>query len=191
MDYDEIYKSTFRCNDIKAELLYEKLLDKLISDGDSAGGIVSAHIVNLPIGIGEPIYDKLNSRLSQAMMSINGAMGFEIGAGFEVANKFGSENNDDFIISDGKISTSKNNSGGIQGGISNGNYVNFNVAFKPPSSISKLQYLATSESEIVRHKIIGRHDPTIVIRAVPVVEAMTLLVLADLVLINNLYKNTN
>lgn len=190
MDYDEIYKSTFRCNDIKAELLYEKLLDKLISDGDSVGGIVSAHIVNLPIGIGEPIYDKLNSRLSQAMMSINGAMGFEIGAGFEVANKFGSENNDDFIISDGKISTSKI----IQGNsrwISNGNYVNFNVAFKPPSSISKLQYLATSESEIVRHKIIGRHDPTIVIRAVPVVEAMTLLVLADLVLINNLYKNTN
>jgi chorismate synthase len=141
---------------------------------------VSVRVDGVPAGLGEPIYDKLSSRLAGAMLSINGATGFEIGAGFEAARRTGSTNNDPFVVEEGVVRTLTNNSGGIQGGISNGMPVVFRVAFKPPSSIAQTQSHGTTAKTVVDHLIEGRHDPSIVIRAVPVVEAMTLLVLADM-----------
>ncbi|HVZ38450.1 MAG TPA: chorismate synthase [Candidatus Kapabacteria bacterium] len=180
MTADAIYSSAVRCADPVAEPAMIAWLDELRAAGNSTGGIVSVRVENVPAGLGEPIYDKLNARLAGAMMSINGAMGFEVGAGFGVATARGSENNDQFIRGAEGLETRSNNSGGIQGGISNGMPVEFRVAFKPPSSIALAQQHGAAAGETVEHAVTGRHDPSIVVRAVPVVEAMTLLVLADM-----------
>ncbi|MDB5035541.1 MAG: chorismate synthase [Chlorobi bacterium] len=179
MDADAVYRSPVRCDDPDAERRMAAYLEELRAAGDSSGGIVSARIDGVPAGLGEPIYDKLNARLAAGMMSINGAMGFDVGAGFGVAERRGSENNDQFIPAAAGPGTSSNNSGGIQGGISNGMPVIFRVAFKPPSSIATAQRHGTASGDVVEHRVEGRHDPSIVIRAVPVVEAMALMVLAD------------
>jgi chorismate synthase len=179
MSAEGIYASAVRCDDPDVEGRMAGYLEELRAGGDSTGGIVSVHVDGMPAGLGEPIYDKLNARLAGAMMSINGATGFEMGAGFSVASRRGSENNDQFREEEGTLRTATNNSGGIQGGISNGMPVRFRVAFKPPSSIALPQQHG-SPAGTVEHTVEGRHDPSIVIRAVPVVEAMTLLVLADM-----------
>ncbi len=189
MDADRIYASQVRCDDPETEGEMAEYLEKLREEGDSTGGIVSVRVDDVPVGLGEPIYDKLNAALAGAMMSINGATGFEMGAGFAVARRRGSENNDQWKEEEGLLRTVTNNSGGVQGGISNGMPVEFRVAFKPPSSIAKEQRHGTSSGETVGHAIAGRHDPSIVIRAVPVVEAMTLLVLADLWLRGEVWKS--
>lgn len=180
---DRIYDSPVRCDDDAAQTMIA-LLEELRAVGDSTGGIISVQVDGLPAGLGEPIYDKLNARLAAAMMSINGAMGFEMGAGFAVGNRRGSANNDPFVEVEGKLQTASNNSGGVQGGISNGMPLRFRVAFKPPSSIAIPQQHGNTEGDVVTHAIEGRHDPSIVIRAVPVVEAMTLMTLADLWLLH-------
>lgn len=180
MDAERIYASGVRCDDPDVETEMADYLERLRGEGDSTGGIVSVRVENVPAGIGEPIYGKLNATLAAAMMSINGAMGFEMGAGFAVADRRGSQNNDPWIEEQGALRTGTNNSGGVQGGISNGMPVEFRVAFKPPSSIALPQRHGTKEGETVEHAVTGRHDPSIVVRAVPVVEAMTLLALADL-----------
>ncbi len=179
-----IYESSVRCDDPVAEREMETFLTTLRGEGDSTGGIVSVVVDGVPAGLGEPIYDKLNATLASAMMSINGAMGFQVGAGFRVAGRRGSENNDQFETVGESLRTITNNSGGIQGGISNGMPIRFDVAFKPPSSIAREQQHGSKEGEVVDHTIKGRHDPSIVLRAVPVVEAMTLLVLADMLLMS-------
>ena len=181
---EQIYGSPVRCHDDVASAAMAALIDELRAAGDSTGGIISVHVDGLPAGLGEPIYDKLSARLAAAMISINGAMGFEMGAGFAVANSRGSANNDPFVAVEGRLRTATNNSGGVQGGISNGMPVRFRVAFKPPSSIAKSQQHGSSSGEAVTHAIEGRHDPTIVVRAVPVVEAMTLMTIADLWLLH-------
>lgn len=183
MDSERVYASDMRTDDPVVEQVMREHLTKLREDGDSTGGIVSVRIAGVPAGLGEPIYDKLSSRLGGAMLSINGATGFEIGSGFEAARRTGSTNNDPFVVEDGAIRTLTNNSGGMQGGISNGMPVVFRVAFKPPSSIAKSQSFATKDQTAVDHLVEGRHDPSIVIRAVPVVEAMALLVMADMLLL--------
>lgn len=197
MSYERIYSSEVRCDDAVAEKKIKSQIMKLKKAGDSMGGVISCCVKNMPVGLGEPIYYKLSSVLANAMMSINGAVGFEYGLGFKAALNLGSMNNDEYIFSQNKnkksknidkIITTKNNSGGIQGGISNGNNLTFRVAFKPPSSIAKEQDLLSTSGEIVKTNIQGRHDPTIVVRAVPVVEAMLKIVLADLTLQNSLYK---
>lgn len=180
MDPERIYASAVRCDDPDAEKEMADYLEKLRGEGDSTGGIVSVYVENVPAGIGEPIYGKLNATLAGAMMSINGAMGFEMGGGFAVADRRGLQNNDAWVEEKGVLRTGTNNSGGVQGGISNGMPVEFRVAFKPPSSIALPQRHGTKEGGTVEHAVTGRHDPSIVVRAVPVVEAMTLLVLADL-----------
>lgn len=180
MDAERIYASPVRCDDPTIESRMAEYLERLRAEGDSTGGIVSVRVENVPPGIGEPIYGKLNGTLAAAMMSINGATGFEVGAGFAVADRRGSENNDAWIEEGGVLRTESNNSGGIQGGISNGMPLEFRVSFKPPSSIALSQTHGTSAGGTVEHAVTGRHDPSIVVRAVPVVEAMTLLVLADL-----------
>ncbi len=168
MSDDVIYRSPVRCDDPEVEGRMATYLEELRAVGDSAGGIVAVSVDGVPAGLGEPIYDKLNARLAGAMMSINGAMGFEVGGGFAVAGRRGTENNDQFIEEEGRLRTASNNSGGIQGGISNGMPLLFRVAFKPPSSIAVQQSHGAAPGGVVRHAIEGRHDPSIVIRAVPV-----------------------
>jgi chorismate synthase len=182
MSSEAVYASPVRCDDPEVEGEMAAYLERLRAEGDSTGGIVSVGVDGLPAGLGEPIYDKLNARLASAMMSINGAMGFEMGAGFDVATRRGSENNDQFVEQGGALGTATNNSGGVQGGISNGMPLLFRVAFKPPSSIALPQRHGSAGGSVVEHAVTGRHDPSIVIRAVPVVEAMTLMVAADMML---------
>lgn len=180
MSAERVWSSDIRADDPETAERMRAHLATMKMSGDSTGGVVSVRVDGVPAGLGEPIYDKLSARLAGAMMSINGSTGFEVGSGFEAARRTGSTNNDPFVVEDGVMRTLTNNSGGIQGGISNGMPITFRVAFKPPSSIAQTQQHGTSEKSVVDHLIEGRHDPSIVIRAVPVVEAMTLLVLADL-----------
>src|SRR6185369_7755849 len=142
-------------------------------------GVISCVAQNVPVGLGEPIFDKLHADLGKAMLNINAVKGFEIGSGFEGTRLHGSEHNDPYYKEGKNIHTKTNHSGGIQGGISNGEDIFFRVAFKPVSTIMKKQMTVNSEGEEVEFTGKGRHDPCVLPRAVPVVEAMTALVLAD------------
>jgi chorismate synthase len=168
-----------RCPDKKTSLQMQKLLNQLKSEGDSTGGVVSCFIKSLPAGLGEPVFDKLQADLAKAMLSIPAAKGFEYGEGFASAAMKGSEHNDAFISKKGKIAFASNHSGGIQGGISNGEDILFKVAFKPVSSISKIQSTDDTEGKEVDIQIKGRHDICVVPRAVAVVEAMASIVIMD------------
>lgn len=174
------YSNEVRCPDTK---IAEKMKDAIVkarSDGDSLGGIVECTALNLPIGLGEPVFGALESDLSKALFAIPAVKGVEFGSGFEGSKRRGSENNDIYKVEDGKIVTVTNNSGGILGGVSNGMPLLLRIAFKPASSIAKTQQtvdLSTmEETEIV---VPGRHDPCVVPRAPPVVEAIVSLILAD------------
>jgi chorismate synthase len=148
--------------------------------GDSLGGVISCRITGVPVGLGEPVYDKLHARLGYAMLGINAVKGFEIGSGFAGTQLHGSEHNDAFYTdSAGVIHTRTNHSGGVQGGISNGEEVFFRVAFKPTSTIMRDQESVDSTGTAVVVEGKGRHDPCVVPRAVPIVEAMAALVMAD------------
>jgi chorismate synthase len=169
-----------RCPD---EAMANKMIE-LIQDtrtkGDTIGGIITCVIKNCPVGLGEPVFDKLHADLGKAMLSINAVHGFEYGSGFEGTKKYGSENNDEFTTTpDKKIITKTNSSGGIQGGISNGMDIYFNVAFKPVATIMQDQTTVDKEGHEATVKGKGRHDPCVVPRAVPIVEAMAALVIAD------------
>lgn len=154
---------------------------KAMEQGDSAGGIISCVAEGLPIGIGEPMFDGLENKISQAVFAIPGVKGIEFGRGFEAARLRGSENNDPFVIEDGKIRTKTNNSGGILGGISSGMPLTFNVAVKPTPSVSAAQETVDYERKVpVILKIRGRHDASIVPRAVPCVEAAAAIAICDL-----------
>jgi chorismate synthase len=150
---------------------------------DSIGGVVSCICRNLPVGLGEPVFDKLEARLAQAMLSLPATKGFEIGSGFAGTRMRGSQHNDLFVSKGDRLGTRTNYSGGVQGGISNGEPVLFRVAFKPVATIGQSQQTADLEGREVRLAAQGRHDPCVVPRAVPIVEAMTALVLMDLLLI--------
>ena len=149
------------------------------AEGDSLGGMVSCVIKNCPIGVGDPVFKKLNAQLAQGQFSINAVKGFQIGSGFYSIVKKGSELNDDWSFENGRYYTTTNNSGGIQGGISNGMPITFDTAFKPTSTISQEQTTSNKQGEQINLKIQGRHDPCVVPRAVPIVEAMAALTLID------------
>ena len=168
-----------RCPDAVKAAEMEKLILDVKRQGDTVGGIVTCVARGVPVGLGEPLYDKLSASLAGAMLSINAVKGFEYGNGFAAAAGRGSEQNDIFFNNGGKIATRSNNSGGIQGGISNGNDIYFRVAFKPVATVLKEQPTVTKEGEETLLLARGRHDPCVVPRAVPVVEAMTALVLLD------------
>jgi len=153
-------------------------------DGDTMGGIVKCVIQGVPAGLGEPVFGKLSAQLAEAMMSIPAAKGFEIGLGFDFVNHRGSEVLDKWIVEDGRITTATNFSGGIQGGISNGNDITFNVAFKPVATLMRPVEGIDSHGNEVTIEPRGRHDACVVPRAVPVVEAMAAIVMLDNVLIN-------
>lgn len=162
----------------KEEML--EILTKIKKEGDSVGAKLRVEIDNVPPGIGDPHFRKLQSVLAQAMFSINAVKGFEYGEGFHAASMRGSECNDSFVVNDGKISASTNHSGGIQGGISNGEKIYFNVAFKPIPTIMQKQKTVDSTENEVEYMAKGRHDVCVMPRAIPVVEAMTALTIIDL-----------
>ena len=171
-----------RCPDKKYAEKFISIIDQARKNRDTVGGIISCVITGCPVGIGEPIFGKLHAELGKAMLSINAVKGFEYGSGFKGSEMYGSEHNDQFEIKGDKIKTKSNYSGGIQGGISNGEDIYFNVAFKPVSTIMKDQSSIDSENNKVTVKGKGRHDPCVVPRAVPIVESMAANVLVDLYL---------
>lgn len=168
-----------RCPDADVAQQMINLILKTRKNGDTLGGIINCVIKNCPIGLGEPVFDKLHADLAKAQMSINAAKGFEIGSGFDGVTMKGSEHNDIFYMNEKNIRTKTNYSGGIQAGISNGEDIYFRVAFKPVSTIIKDQSTVNIKGKEVILKGKGRHDPCVVPRAVPIVEAMAALVLAD------------
>ncbi len=179
VNFDDIEKNQIRCPDEAAAEKMISLINEAHSAGDSVGGVITGVVKNLPAGVGEPVFDKLEAELARAMLSINAAKGFEIGAGFDGCNYFGSELNDSFRNQDGKIVQNTNNSGGILGGISTGATIYFRVAFKPTASIAKEQETVDKNGNPVTIQIKGRHDPCILPRAVPVVDAMTAITVLD------------
>jgi len=184
----DIDKNPVRCPDQAAAKVMEDRIKKIRKAGDSVGGAIMGVAKNVPAGLGEPVFDKLHADLGKAMLSINAVKGFEIGSGFKGTRMKGSEHNDDFELKDGRISTSTNYSGGIQGGISNGELIYFRVAFKPTATIIKDQKSVDKDGQEVTVKGKGRHDPCVLPRAVPIVDAMLALTLVDHLLRNRLSK---
>lgn len=177
---EKVDAHALRCPDIVKIPAMEDLILTAKQAGDSVGGCIRCHVFHCPIGLGEPVFDKLHADLAKALMSIPAAKGFEIGSGFASCLKFGSENNDAFVKTERGISTLTNHSGGVQGGISNGESIDLKVGFKAPSTIFKMQQTVNVEGENVDFTLKkGRHDPCVLPRAVPIVEAMVILVLTD------------
>lgn len=172
-----------RCPDPAKAAAMENLIAEVKSKGDTIGGVISCVAKGVPVGLGEPVFGKLHAALGHAMLTINAVKGFEYGDGFEAARYRGSERNDRFFNDNGKISTHTNNSGGIQGGISNGQDIYFRVAFKSVATILMEQETVNKEGEETILKAKGRHDPCVLPRAVPIVEAMTAMTLLDYLLI--------
>lgn len=188
IDYNRIEETVVRCPDLAvAESMIDEI-EKARKEGDSLGGRVSCHVLNCPVGLGAPIFDRLEADLAKAMMSLPATKGFEIGSGFDGSKMRGSAHNDSFYMDGNRVRTKSNRSGGVQGGISNGELIYFNVAFKPTATISKEQDTVTQHAESTVMAAKGRHDPCVVPRAVPIVEAMTALVLADHFLRNESLK---
>jgi chorismate synthase len=179
LDLSVAEQNPVRCPDADMAQKMFEFIDSTRKNGDSIGGVVSCVCTGVPVGLGEPVFDKLHAELGKAMLSINAVKGFEYGSGFEGVKMLGSEHNDEFYQTDGHIKTKTNHSGGIQGGISNGEDIYFNVAFKPVATIMQDQESIDSEGNDVIVSGKGRHDPCVVPRAVPIVEAMAALVLVD------------
>lgn len=184
LDLSQTDSNIVRCPDAVTAEKMIALIDETRKQGDSIGGIVTGVIRGCPAGLGEPVFDKLHADLAKAMLSINATKGFEYGSGFSGTLLKGSEHNDAFTTDNGHIITRTNHSGGIQGGISNGMDIYFNVAFKPVATIMQDQDSVTESGEATTVKGKGRHDPCVVPRAVPIVEAMAALVIADHLLRN-------
>jgi len=183
----DIEKNIIRCPDEKMAKQMIEYIENIRKQGDTVGGTVTCIAQHVPIGLGEPVFDKLHAELGKAMLSINAVKGFEYGAGFDAINYKGSELNDIFENKHG-IHTKTNHSGGIQGGISNGEDIYFNVAFKPVATIMQQQQSVNKAGEEITVEGRGRHDPCVLPRAVPIVEAMCALVLADYLLLNKVTK---
>lgn len=184
-DYDS---NIVRCPDNDASEKMINLITELKSKGNTVGGQIKCIINGVKPGLGEPVFDKLHADLGKAMLSINAVKGFEYGSGFSGSKMTGSVHNDEFIVENGNVSTKTNNSGGIQGGISNGEEIYFKVAFKPVATIMSKQNSIDKEKNKVELSVKGRHDPCVVPRAVPIVESMAAIVLADHLLKNRLSK---
>ena len=193
LDLSKTEESIIRCPDAATAYKMVSYIEDIRKEGDTIGGIVSCVINGTPIGLGEPVFDKLHADLGKAMLSINAVKGFEYGEGFNSINFKGSELNDSFVSSNEvennkKITTSTNHSGGIQGGISNGQDIYFNVAFKPVATIMQDQQSVDKDGNELVVKGKGRHDPCVLPRAVPIVESMAALVIADAILRNKTSK---
>ena len=188
MDLGRVESNAVRCPDPDTASKMIELIESVKKEGDTIGGVITCVIKNCPVGLGEPVFDKLNADLAKAMVGINAVKAFALGSGFDAVTMKGSEHNDIFQKEGDKITTKTNNSGGIQGGISNGMDIWFKVAFKPVSTIMMKQEGIDREGNEVTIEGKGRHDPCIVPRAVPIVEAMAALVITDHLMRNKLAK---
>lgn len=188
LDLSKTEENIIRCPDNATAQKMISLIEKVRLERDTIGGIVTCVIRDAPVGLGEPVFDKLHAELGKAMLSINAVKGFEYGSGFEGIKLRGSQHNDAFVNEGGRIRTRTNHSGGIQGGISNGEDIYFNVAFKPVATIMQDQESVDKEGNAVTVSGKGRHDPCVVPRAVPIVEAMAALVIADFLLLGQSAK---
>jgi chorismate synthase len=184
LDLSKIETNIVRCPDEAVAQKMIEVIETVRNEKDSIGGVVTCVIKGVPVGLGEPCFDKLQALLAHAMLSINAVKGFEYGSGFEGSTMRGSEHNDIFYLDGDRVRTRTNNSGGIQGGISNGEDIYFNVAFKPTATILMEQPTINANHEEVKTIVKGRHDPCVVPRAVPIVEAMAAMVIADCLLMN-------
>ena len=178
----KVDETPVRCPSSDAAEHMVRAIMKAKEGKDSLGGIISCVCRNVPAGLGEPVFDKMEARLAQAMMSIPATKGFEIGSGFAGTRMTGSQHNDPFVKKENRLGTITNHSGGVQGGISNGEPIIFKVAFKPPATIGKAQKTADFDGHEMTLEAKGRHDPCVVPRAVPIVESMAALVIGDMVL---------
>ncbi len=185
LNFENIEKNAVRCPDLEKAKDMEAFIKDIKSQGDTIGGTIKCVIKGVPVGLGEPVFDKLHADLGKAILSINSCKGFEYGSGFSGTSMKGSEHNDAFVKKEDKIKTTSNNSGGIQGGISNGMDIYFKAAFKPVATIVSAQTSIDKSGNVTEVQGKGRHDPCVVPRAVPIVDAMTALVLADHLLRNN------
>jgi chorismate synthase len=175
----DVEKSIVRCPDVAAAEAMIDLIRRMRKEGNSVGGVIECVARGIPPGLGEPVFDKLEADLAKSMLSLPATKGFEIGSGFSGTELTGAEHNDAFEIREGKVRTRTNYSGGIQGGISNGENIYFRVAFKPTATILRPQETVTVSGESTELSARGRHDPCVLPRAVPMVEAMASLVLCD------------
>jgi chorismate synthase len=185
LDFSKTEANIVRCPDEATAEKMEAYIREIRKAGDTVGGTITCVIQNAPIGLGEPVFDKFHAELGKAMLSINAVKGFEYGSGFCGAQMKGSEHND---LHNNDGTTKTNLSGGIQGGISNGMDIYFRVAFKPVATIMQEQETLNNQGNLELSQGKGRHDPCVVPRAVPIVEAMAAIVLADFFLLNKLYK---
>ena len=175
----DVDRNVVCCPDSTAAKRMKALIEQIRAEGDSVGGVIECVVRGVPPGLGEPVFDKLEADLAKAMLSLPATKGFEIGSGFAAARMRGSEHNDPFEMHGGKIRTATNNSGGVQGGISNGEEIYFRVGFKPTATIAREQKTVTASHKETRLGARGRHDPCVLPRAVPIVEAMAAIVLCD------------
>ena len=183
VELNDVESSPTRCPDPSAATKMTKAIEKARKEGDSLGGIVQCRVSNVPVGLGDPVFSKLEAELAKAMMSLPASKGFDIGSGFASIEMTGREHNDAFVIGEsGNVTTESNHSGGVQGGITNGSDITFRVAFKPTATIASSQRTVNTSGEEVEIKAKGRHDPCVLPRAVPMVEAMACLALADALL---------
>lgn len=188
IDESKIELTPVRCPDVPIAQKMIAAIEKAKNEGDSLGGTITCIIKGLPAGLGQPVFDKFHAVLGHAMLSINAVKGFEYGSGFAGTQLNGSSHNDEFTFTDGKIKTTTNHSGGVQGGITNGMPVYFTVAFKPTATILKEQNTVDANGNQTTLAVKGRHDPCVLPRAVPIVEAMAALVCADFILLNRTTK---
>jgi chorismate synthase len=188
LNLDYTYTNPVRCADENLVDTMFNYIDKIRKEGDTIGGVVSCVIKQVPVGLGNPVFDRLEADLAKAMLSINASKGFEFGSGFSGVTQKGSIHNDEFFVDNKRVKTKTNNSGGIQGGISNGEDIFFRVAFKPVATIMQKQQtidINFNQTDIMGK---GRHDPCVLPRAVPIVEAMAALVIVDYILRNKVVK---
>jgi chorismate synthase len=177
--FEQVESNIVRCPEAATAERMIEFIKQVRSEGDSVGGIIECVIRGVPPGLGEPVFDKLEAELAKAMMSLPASKGFEIGSGFAGTRLRGSEHNDPFVMEGGRVRTTTNHSGGVQGGISNGEPIFFRIAFKPTATIFRPQQTVTVSGEATELQARGRHDPCVLPRAVPMVEAMAALVLCD------------
>ncbi|MGB1031408.1 MAG: chorismate synthase, partial [Flavobacteriales bacterium] len=179
VDLTQIDLNPVRCPHEETAKTMFNFIDEVRKSGNTVGGEITCLAQGVPVGWGEPVFDKLHADLGKAMLSINAVKGFEYGSGFEGSRMLGTEHNDQFVQTEQGVETLSNHSGGIQGGISNGADINMNIAFKPVATIMQAQESIDKDGNVVEVQGKGRHDPCVLPRAVPIVEAMARLVLAD------------
>lgn len=187
---DEVDRTPVRCPDAETADRMMTLIKQVLDAGDSIGGVITCVCRNVPAGWGEPVFDKIDALLGRAMLSIQATVGFEIGSGFAATRMRGSQHNDPFVMKNGKLGTRTNYSGGVQGGISNGEPIVFRVGFKPVATIKVPQQTVDFDGNPVLLENKGRHDPCVLPRAVSIVESMSALVLADMALIAGGYEHS-